>query len=1091
MNKILHYRKRGNHMVIGFIFGLASTMLQAQELEWAKQAGGTQNEEGNAIAVDTSGNSYVTGFFTGTATFGTGEVNETTLISAGTFPPDTADIFVAKYGNNGQLVWAKRAGGGNFEQAHGITVDAAGNSYLTGRFTDTATFGPGETNETNLISAGNEDIFVAKYDSDGQLIWAKRAGGSGSEPEIGFGIAVDTAGNSYVTGEFSGAATFGPGEVNETILIEAGGPSSNSVDVFVAKYDSDSQLVWAKKAGDLGPHRGRSIAVNASGNSYVTGYFSGTATFGAGEANETTLTSDAGEIFVAKYDANGLLVWAKQSHSNGVEGNSIAVDAAGNSYVTGRFQFTATFGPGETNETILTSNLVDIFVAKYDADGLLVWAKQSRSNGSEGSSIAVDAAGNSYVTGFFSGIATFGAGEANETILTPRGGEFDADIFVAMYGADGLLVGVKQAGGSEGNFQERAFSIAVDISGNSYLTGYFGGGTLSGSATFGPGEANETILTTAGDADIFVAKFGRKLPGQTFTDINANLTDVRIGSVAWGDYDNDEDLDILLAGLDISDNRISKVYRNDGDGVFTDINANLIGVCCDASASWGDYDNDGDLDILLIGVANDPVFEPVSKVYRNNGGEIFTDINANITAVFDGKAAWGDYDNDGDLDILQIGGDGVMRISKIYRNDDGGVFTDINASLTGVNIGSVAWGDYDNDGDLDILLTGYTGSGDITKVYRNDGDGAFTDINANLTSVESSSAAWGDYDNDGDLDILLTGFGVDGAISKVYRNDGGGVFTDVSAMLMGVHHGAGAWGDYDNDGDLDIVLTGLDFAFISLDITRVYRNDGGGFTDVNANLIDVEESSVAWGDYDNDGDLDVLLIGFVRINGYISKIYRNDDTVPNINPLPPSGLTATVQENSVVLKWQRATDTETPSPGLTYNLRLGTSSGGIDVVAPMSAPSGYQQVAALGNVNHDTTWTIKNLDKGTYYWSVQAIDNTFSGSAFAQEESFIVTNPIHVSQDENLLPLEYALHPSYPNPFNPSTVISYDLPQRSHVVLTIHNVLGQEVARLVDEKQNAGSYKVIWNPEGLASGVYFYQLKTEAFEESKKMILAR
>ena len=174
-------------------------------------------------------------------------------------------------------------------------------------------------------------------------------------------------------------------------------------------------------------------------------------------------------------------------------------------------------------------------------------------------------------------------------------------------------------------------------------------------------------------------------------------------------------------------------------------------------------------------------------MYRNDGGGVFTDIGAGLTGVFNSSVAWGDYDNDGDLDILLAGWiPFTSRITKIYRNDGGGVFTDISAPLAGVGYASVAWGDYDNDGDLDVVLSGFTGSAYVSKVYRNDGVGGFTDIAAGLTGVASGSVAWGDYDNDGDLDILLAGAGFsppDVGVSKVYRNDGHGVFTDIGAAM--------------------------------------------------------------------------------------------------------------------------------------------------------------------------------------------------------------------------------------------------------------------------------------------------------------------
>jgi hypothetical protein len=389
------------------------------------------------------------------------------------------------------------------------------------------------------------------------------------------------------------------------------------------------------------------------------------------------------------------------------------------------------------------------------------------------------------------------------------------------------------------------------------------------------GEETATIALSTGqdynvgkDSSAMVAIADNDEPTELFTDINANLEGVYFSSVASGDYDNDGDLDILVTGIN-GQNSIAKVYRND-NGKFTDINAALQGVDS-GSVDWGDYDRDGDLDILLTG--SDDAFNLVSKVYRNDNGN-FTDINANLQGVFESSVTWLDYDKDGDLDILLTGSAFAGGITKLYRNDSGS-FTDTLANLQGVFDGSVDAGDYDKDGDLDILLTGKSGSSisGISKVYRND-NGSFTDIGASLTGVSSSDAAWGDYDNDGDLDILLTGR-VNSAspVSKIYRNDSGN-FTDINANLQGVGDSSVSWGDYDNDGDLDILLSGANLSGFS---SKIYRNDGGIFTDISANLQGVYLSSVNWADYNNDGAPDILLSG--NPSGFssgITKVYRNN-----------------------------------------------------------------------------------------------------------------------------------------------------------------------------------------------------------------------
>lgn len=469
-----------------------------------------------------------------------------------------------------------------------------------------------------------------------------------------------------------------------------------------------------------------------------------------------------------------------------------------------------------------------------------------------------------------------------------------------------------------------------------------------------------------------------------FMEINSNLAIVYNSSVAWGDYDNDGDLDILLTGQGTGDVRISKIYRNDGGSAFTDIGAGLMGVI-NGSVAWGDYDNDGDLDILLTGLSSSG---RITKIYRNDGSDIFTDINAGLPGVYNSSVTWGDYDNDGDLDILLTGNStGNVNLSKIYRNDGSGVLTDINAGLTGVTMGSVTWCDYDNDGDLDILLTGYTGSDRISRIYRNDSNGVFTDLNAGLPGVSYSSVAWGDYDFDGDLDILLAGDTGSSIISKIYRNNGNSTFTDINAGLPGVYYCSVAWGDYDNDGDLDILLTG---GTQSGYLSSIYRNNSlGSFTDINSGLPGVWGSSTAWGDYDNDGNLDILLTGHLG-STWISNIYRNNYNHPNTPPATPTNLQTTRTSEYTVFSWNAPSDDHTHAYGLNYVLRIGTTPGGNEISASMSSQTGYRKIAQKGYANRNCSWKIKNstlASVGRYYWSVQAVDGAFLGSAFSAEAS--------------------------------------------------------------------------------------------------------
>ena len=446
---------------IFFILVLCSVALFAQNVDWlwAKKAGGTSYDSSSSIAVDANGNSYITGYFYGSATFGT-----TTLTSSG-----GSDIFVAKLDINGNWLWAKKAGGTDFDFGNSIAVDANGNSYVTGYFSGSANFG------TTTLTSSSEyytEIYVAKLDINGNWLWANKAGGTGWD--YGYGIAVDANGNSYVTGAFAESAIFGT-----TTLTSSGGS-----DIFVAKLDSSGNWLWAKQAGGTDYDDGYGIVVDINGNSYVTGiFYSSNCSFGS-----TTLTSSGGsDIFVAKLDINGNWLWAKQAGgTSGDSGNGIAVDANGNSYITGGFKESATFGT-----TTLTSSGYydyDIFVTKLDIDGNWLWAKQAGGTGDEGSnSIAVDANGNSYITSGFEESVNFGT-----TTLTSSG---YLDIFVAKIDHNGNWLWAKQAGGA---IDDCGYGIALDANGNSYVTGFF-----MESANFGT-----STLTSSGDRDIFVAKLG-------------------------------------------------------------------------------------------------------------------------------------------------------------------------------------------------------------------------------------------------------------------------------------------------------------------------------------------------------------------------------------------------------------------------------------------------------------------------------------------------------------------------------------------------------------------------------------------------------
>lgn len=355
--------------------------------------------------------------------------------------------------------WVKSEGSPDAEYGSDITADINENVYVTGPFVDTIVFGP-----DTLISRGGVDVFLAKYDSSGNLLWIVNAGGTGLD--LIYSVVMDNSGYVYITGFFTGSATF-----IDTVITGKG-----NTDIFIAKLSSEGNLVWVKTAGGKAGDSSYSIKTDNLGNFYITGSIGDTAVFESMTVNVVRST------FLAKYDSTGNIQWVRTGIGTG-GGLDIGTDANNNIYVIGNFGGNLLF-----DTTTLVGNYNDFFIVKYDGSGTLQWAISvgDDADTEQGVSIATLPIGDFYITGSFTGTATF-----DTATIASKGSD---DIYIAKYNTNGKIIWLKQAGGLS---SDEGRTIVISPSGDLWIAGNF-----SESAAF-----DATTVTSAGSEDIFLAGY--------------------------------------------------------------------------------------------------------------------------------------------------------------------------------------------------------------------------------------------------------------------------------------------------------------------------------------------------------------------------------------------------------------------------------------------------------------------------------------------------------------------------------------------------------------------------------------------------------
>ena len=562
---------------------------------------------------------------------------------------------------------------------------------------------------------------------------------------------------------------------------------------------------------------------------------------------------------------------------------------------------------------------------------------------------------------------------------------------------------------------------------------------------------------------------------QTYTDVaisqGINFTNSGFygGGVSFSDFNKDGFDDISIASSGVIP---IGCFKNTGS-TFQAVN---IQVCSNAAKSdcilWADYDNDGYEDLLITS------FGGITRLYHNTNNVDFTEVTTSaglsLDSMYATGACWGDYDNDGYIDMYVSVYRGFMGSSMdipdmLYHNDHNGHFTNVTQAAGVLNTNTMpfcpAFFDYNNDGLLDLYIASDHLRGNV--LYKNNGNGTFSNVSAaSHSDVHGATMglAIGDYDNNGYLDLYISN-GEQG--NYLLKNNGDGTFTD-EADTYGVGVYRICWGnnfiDYNNDGMLDIFCCTSNGAPDHK--PYLFKNMGaGGFTRVTGIGLDQQHYSygTAAGDINNDGYPDISVVNW------------NDPA----NLYKSSGGTN---------KWLKVKLNGNATNRDGIGSRIEIYAGGTRQIRPVLcgqsylSQNSYVQMIGLGNSAVVDSLIVK-WQSG---WTTTLTNVDVNQTLVIDENS-----PIGIIHNGNGIPSEYNLMQNYPNPFNPSTRIKYALPKSGYVTLEVFDILGNKVASLVNAQQQAGYYETEFNASALASGIYFYKLSAGSYTSSNKMVLVK
>ena len=476
-------------MIFRLLVLLFSTSIIAQDLnlDFAKSYGSNSFDIGYSIHNDGAGNTYVCGVFNDSVTFET-ESGDVTYTSNG-----QTDIFVTKYNSAGNIVWVKRVGGANNDNAYSISTDSQGNVIVAGRFIGSVDFDPGPG--TDIQFSGINSYFVLKLDASGNFVWVNFTSSATGRAES---MTIDASNTIFITGEFRGSMDYDPGNGNFVTITS--GNSGNNEDAYLGKINgATGETIYYKAFNSItipGGGKGESIITDSSGNVYITGRLFGSVDFNPNDGENILTSNGDSDIFVAKLTNAGSLIWAKSMGGVMYDiAKNIAIDSNGNLLVSGGFRGTTDLDPSAATFPLISEGNIDAFVLQLDNNGNFIWANGFGANGTDiGESIAVDENNNVYTVGLFGGAVFF---NTNDGVFELTGNG-NIDIFIYQQDASGNFITAHAIGGSSSDTPE---AIMINEASEIFLTGSF-----SRTVDFDPGSGTTNLISN-GSRDIFVAKF--------------------------------------------------------------------------------------------------------------------------------------------------------------------------------------------------------------------------------------------------------------------------------------------------------------------------------------------------------------------------------------------------------------------------------------------------------------------------------------------------------------------------------------------------------------------------------------------------------